>query len=147
MTVESTETVVHNRGEILARVIIPAQYKTITKQVLVSPARAVERHVPAVTKDITVKVANEDGSYSEVIRTFVIKEAHTDIDVIPAVYETRSERVLVATARDEWKPGSEAFNSGEIIKPVAPPPPPPPCLLYTSPSPRDQRGSRMPSSA
>ena len=23
----------------------------------------------------------------------------------------------------------------------------PPCLLYTSPSPRDQRGSRMPSSA
>ena len=25
--------------------------------------------------------------------------------------------------------------------------PPPPCLLYTSPSPRDQRGSRMPSSA
>ena len=24
---------------------------------------------------------------------------------------------------------------------------PPPCLLYTSPSPRDQRGSRMPSSA
>ena len=26
-------------------------------------------------------------------------------------------------------------------------PPPPACLLYTSPSPRDQRGSRMPSSA
>ena len=25
--------------------------------------------------------------------------------------------------------------------------PTPPCLLYTSPSPRDQRGSRMPSSA
>ena len=27
------------------------------------------------------------------------------------------------------------------------PPPPPPCLLYTSPSPRDKRQSRMPSSA
>ena len=34
----------------------------------------------------------------------------------------------------------EMFDKGEIynIKP---------CLLYTSPSPRDQRGSRMPSSA
>ena len=29
----------------------------------------------------------------------------------------------------------------------APKAPPMPCLLYTSPSPRDQRGSRMPSSA
>ena len=31
----------------------------------------------------------------------------------------------------------EAFNDGELLI----------CLLYTSPSPRDQRGSRMPSSA
>ena len=31
--------------------------------------------------------------------------------------------------------------------PANPLSPPRPCLLYTSPSPRDQRGSRMPSSA
>ena len=32
------------------------------------------------------------------------------------------------------------FESGEVTMPSG-------CLLYTSPSPRDQRGSRMPSSA
>ena len=35
--------------------------------------------------------------------------------------------------------GQQAFNNFRIV--------PPGCLLYTSPSPRDQRGSRMPSSA
>ena len=34
------------------------------------------------------------------------------------------------------------FNLVDVIKGVCRP-----CLLYTSPSPRDQRGSRMPSSA
>ena len=46
----------------------------------------------------------------------------------------------VATVKDDFLVA--------VAPPGAPPPPPPPaCLLYTSPSPRDQRGSRMPSSA
>lgn len=102
--VESTETIVAETGEILARVMIPAEYKTITKQVLVKPARTVERYVPAVTEDIKVKVLTEDGSYEEVTRTVVVREGYTDIDVIPPVYETRVERILVAPAKDEWKP-------------------------------------------
>ena len=48
-----------------------------------------------------------------------------------------------------------AFGEAETIEspvpsgPPGPPGPPggPPCLLYTSPSPRDMRRSRMPSSA
>ena len=42
------------------------------------------------------------------------------------------------------------YRSKTYVRGSAPPPPAPPpgaCLLYTSPSPRDQRGSRMPSSA
>ena len=35
----------------------------------------------------------------------------------------------------KWRIGSDLFSEGSL------------CLLYTSPSPRDQRGSRMPSSA
>ena len=35
-------------------------------------------------------------------------------------------------ANSKWQPGNPVYYS---------------CLLYTSPSPRDQRGSRMPSSA
>ena len=108
--VQSTQTQVSQTGEILARVQIPAKYKTVTKEVLVSPARKVERHVPAVTKDITVKLANEDGTFREETKSIVLKEAFTDFDVIPPVYETRSERVLVAPARQEWKPGSQAIN-------------------------------------
>ena len=123
--VQSTQTIVSETGEILCRVLIPAKYKTITKQVLVSPARTVEREVPAVTKDITVKVANEDGSFKEVIKTIVIQEAWTDLDVIPAVYETRSERILVAPAREEWKPGSQAINASALLTPIVPPKPKP----------------------
>ena len=115
--VQSTETIISETGEILCRVMIPAKYRTITKEVLVSPARTVEREVPAETKDITVKVRTEDGSYKDVIRSIVVKEAWTDIDIIPAVYETRSERILVAPAREEWKPGAEAINAAELLTP------------------------------
>ena len=40
-----------------------------------------------------------------------------------------------------------ASDVDQITVIVEPPVPPNGCLLYTSPSPRDQRGSRMPSSA
>ncbi len=132
--VQSTETVVSKTGEILCRVLIPAKYKTITKQVIVEPARTIEREVPAVTKDIVVKVRSEDGSLKDVVRTFVVKEAWVDIDVIPAKYETRSERILVAPAREEWKPGSEAINAAEVLNktPIIKPKP--------KPKPRPQSG-------
>ena len=42
------------------------------------------------------------------------KEAYTDIDVIPAEYETRTERILVEPGREEWKPASQAINAGEF---------------------------------
>ena len=79
-----------------------------------TPARTVERHVPAVTKDIIVKSANPDGSYKEVVKTITVKEAYTDIDVIPAEYETRTEQILVEPGRVEWKPASQAINAGEF---------------------------------
>ena len=41
----------------------------------------------------------------------------------------------------------ELLNDGKITFDVFADISPNPCLLYTSPSPRDQRGSRMPSSA
>ena len=56
--VQSTETTVSQTGEILCRVLIPAKYKTITKQVVVTPARTIERPIPAVTKQITKRVVD-----------------------------------------------------------------------------------------
>ena len=112
--VQSTQTVINNAGEILCRVTIPPKYKTVTKQLIKTPARTVERHVPAVTKDIIVKSANPDGSYKEVVKTITVKEAYTDIDVIPAEYEPRTEQILVEPGRVEWKPASQAINAGEF---------------------------------
>jgi len=45
-------------------------------------------------------------------KTIVVTEERTDLTVIPAKYETRSERVLIEPAREEWKPGSQAINAG-----------------------------------
>ena len=47
----------------------------------------------------------------------------------------------------EEKVVEEAAAEAIIPPEPEPEPEPEPCLLYTSPSPRDQRGSRMPSSA
>ena len=67
--------------------------------------------------------------------TSVTAGVHTDCPptLTAALYrlaEHRGERV-----RLDWDPTDELAAPTEI------------CLLYTSPSPRDQRGSRMPSSA
>ena len=118
--VESTETIVSQTGEILCRVLIPAKYKTITKQVVKTPARTVERSIPAITKDVTVQVRAEDGGTKDVTKTFVVREAIVETVTTPPVYETRSERVLIEPAREEWKPGSQAINAGAIQAPSSP---------------------------
>lgn len=118
--VDSTETIVNQTGEILCRVVIPAKYKTITKQVVKTPARTVERPVPAITKDVTVQVRAEDGSTKDVTKTFVVREARVETVTTPPVYETRSERVLVEPGREEWKPTSQAINAGAIQAPSVP---------------------------
>ena len=124
--VQSTQTIVSETGEILCRVLIPAKYKTITKQVLVSPAKSEKVIIPPVTKDIIVKLANDDGSFREVVKKVVIEEERVDFVITPAKYETRSERILVEPARDEWKPGSQAVNAGTLGAKVALAKPAPP---------------------
>ena len=119
--VESTETIVSETGEILCRVLIPAKYKTVTKQVMVSPPKSEEVIIPAVTKDVILKMANGDGTFREVINKVVIQEERIDYVVTPAKYETRSERILVAPAREEWKPDSQAINPVQTYTRPAPP--------------------------
>lgn len=112
-----SKTTVHSTGEILARALVPAEYETIEKQVLVSPARSVEVIIPAVTKDITVRKANSDGTFTEVIEQIVVQEERVDYVVTPPQYETRTERVLVAPAREEWKPPTQAATVYTIPTP------------------------------
>jgi len=108
------DTTINETGEILARTLVPAEYKTIEKQVLVSPARSEEVIIPAVTKDVIVKKANGDGTFREVIEQVVIQEERVDYVVTPPVYETRTERVLVGPARQEWKPNSQTIKTVSV---------------------------------
>ena len=63
------------------------------------------------------------------------------LDKVDLVIEVRDARIPLATGHphlNRWLKGKQhllVINRRDI------------CLLYTSPSPRDQRGSRMPSSA
>ena len=62
----------------------------------------------------------------------------------PALYElTREGRMdmpIIGIARSDWGDEEMRDRARESVRAQV-------CLLYTSPSPRDQRGSRMPSSA
>jgi len=61
-------------GEVLCLVEVPPEYKTITKQVLRTPARTFDAPVPAETRVITRQVVDQPS--------------HVERRVIPAVYET-----------------------------------------------------------
>ena len=56
---------------------------------------------------------------------------------LPAGFMENAETMREGAAREVYE---ETLASIELLQPYT-------CLLYTSPSPRDQRGSRMPSSA
>ena len=54
---------------------------------------------------------------------------------------------IIDIGGESTRPGAEAISRNQELARVLPPITGLSCLLYTSPSPRDQRGSRMPSSA
>ena len=56
-------------------------------------------------------------------------------------------RVEYSTVDDLFSEFTHDINEGGVFIETSDPQPIGTCLLYTSPSPRDQRGSRMPSSA
>ena len=68
-------------------------------------------------------------------------EAHYD-DVITNTMKSRTYPALLLGPTGNIQGTVKAYDltTGRVKKPRS-------CLLYTSPSPRDQRGSRMPSSA
>ena len=77
----------------------------------------------------------------------LIEDKRWSIDLEKRIQEDHYSDPVVYNQRYAFNP-----NSGKEVFVIDTPPPYPSgtwhiCLLYTSPSPRDQRGSRMPSSA
>ncbi len=91
----------------------PAEYKTVTKQVLENPATTKEEVIPAEYKTVTKTVVKTPAStkeivipaeYKTVIKQVVDVAAHTQEVITPAEYQTVSKRVLKTKGGySEWK--------------------------------------------
>lgn len=77
-------------GEIMCLVEVPPEYRTVTKKVLVEPARTVSKPIPAVTKTVTRRVVD--------------RPAQTRSIPIPAKYDTVRVRKLVSPAQEKRIP-------------------------------------------
>ncbi len=84
-------------GEIMCLVEVPAEYRTVTKRVLVEPARTTEVMIPAVTKNVTKRVVATPATTREV--------------TIPAKYETVRVRKLVTPAQERRTPVPATYRT------------------------------------
>lgn len=99
-------------GDILCLVAMPAEYKTVTREVLATPATTREIQVPAeyitVKKTVlktpaTTREIEVPAEYRTVtVRKTVAPERQTTIE-IPAEYDTVTRQVVKSTADTEWR--------------------------------------------
>lgn len=101
--------------DVMCLVVVPAQYKTIRRKVLIEPAGVREEPIPAVYKTVTHEVVDTPARSEEIVvpaaygsieRRVVDTPASTRDVVIPAVYETVKRTVVdkPASYREEVIP-------------------------------------------
>lgn len=98
-------------GEVLCRVVEPAKYRTVTKTVMVEPARTEVRQIPAEYKTITKAVVKTPpqvveevipAEYTTIPVRVMVSPDRFETETIPAVYETvQRERVVPRTQWEE----------------------------------------------
>lgn len=106
-------TKMSTNGEVLCLVEEPAQYKTVSKRVLKSPATTREVEIPAQYQTVTKRVLKTPATTREIeipaqyktITKRVLKSPATTRKIeIPAQYETVTEQVQVSDAKMTWVP-------------------------------------------
>ena len=99
-------------GEIMCLVEIPATYKTISKQVLKTPASTRSREIPAeyrtvqkrvVDRQATTKTIQIPAKYSTVTVTEEVTPGSSRSIAIPAKYTTVTRQELVSDGRMDWR--------------------------------------------
>ncbi len=99
-------------GEIMCLVEIPAEYRTVTKRVLKTPASFQKVTVPAEYKNITRRIPKKvmtktvatEPVYDTYTKTVVKTPAQEKRTVIPAEYETVTSRVKTMDGEVKWMP-------------------------------------------
>ena len=99
-------------GEVMCLVTTPAQYRTVTRKVVKTPATTRTVPVPAVYKTVTKKVVATPATtksipvpaqYKTVRVKTIVAPASTRSTPIPAVYKTVTKKVKVADSALTWK--------------------------------------------
>ena len=113
-------------GEIMCLVEVPAQYKTVVKRVVKTPASVREVAIPAEYKTVKRRVVVEPAKtvtvdipaqYNTVkVRKLVNKASERRIE-IPAEYQEVTDRVLVSEGHLEWRPIlCETNTSPDVVR-------------------------------
>lgn len=99
-------------GEVLCLVEVPAQYETITEQVVKQAARTVEIPVPAETQIVTRQVVDQParvdkreipGIYQKVRVRTIIRAEKVETYSVPATFRTIERKKLTAGGKLEWR--------------------------------------------
>ena len=83
----------------------------VDRRVVKTPARVVERDIPAVTKMETRRIQKEDGSFETVQTPVEVREANNELVTIPPTFETIRDTVEVAPD------GTQTIISSEVVPP------------------------------
>jgi hypothetical protein len=106
------ENVKEGTGEIMCLVTVPATYKTITKQILKTPATVKEVEIPAeyttikkrvVKVPATTKKITTPAEYKEIQVRKLVTPATVKRTATPVEYQEVAENKLVKEGRMEWR--------------------------------------------
>ena len=122
------EKVDDSTGEIMCLVTIPAEYKTVTKRVLKTPATTSTITIPAEYETITKTVVDAPATtrtiaipaeYSTVKVRKLVRPAQEKRTPIPAEYQTVSKTEKVSDGEMEWRPIlCETNVTSDVVKQV-----------------------------
>jgi hypothetical protein len=116
-------------GHCYARLVIPEEYETQMKQVMVSPELSKLEVEPAkyAMAEEQVLVSEEweelvviPATYKTVTEQVMVKEASTKLVKLPAEYKTVEEKIVIRPAYSTWKKGNGPIEkideaTGEIM--------------------------------
>lgn len=119
-------------GEVLCLVEVPAEYSTVTRQVLRTPERTVQIQIPAETQVVTRQVIDQEArvekrvipaEYRSVRVRVVITKERIETFTIPATYKTVTKQRMVHDTSFQWR---EIICADKASYSTPPPPPPKP---------------------
>jgi len=110
-------------GECFARVLVPAQYRTYTEQIVVdeggsritvSAPKFGSTHQQYVMRDASVRYEVRQPVYKRVSQQVMVRPGYKTLRVIPGEYRNVSEQVQISPPRLTWKPGASLASKAGV---------------------------------